>query len=82
MTLSRKPFPFTRAAIPVATALSCGCMKIKACSSSALAQNGSNLGIGQFLALDSASDRRAAHAQMLHGVFHLLRREFGKLQRH
>ena len=44
ITLSRPPNPLTRLAMPVACALSCGCMKSGACSSSALAQKTSYLG--------------------------------------
>jgi len=42
--IAQAPLPCTLARTPVAVALSCGCTKIRACSSSALAQKGSNLG--------------------------------------
>ena len=57
-------------------------MNIGAPSASAFAQNGSNLGRRQFLAVDAGADRHAAQAEPLHAVFELLGREIGMLQRH
>ena len=58
-----------------------GCMNTGTSSSCALAQNGSYFGAGRRLALDVAADRRAARAEILHGMLELLGREIGELQR-
>ncbi len=56
-------------------------MKTSTPSSSHLAQNGWNFGIGQLLAGDAAADADAAEAELLHRMLDLLGGEIGMLQR-
>ena len=79
ITLVSRPFPCSRFC---SSGIPWGCMKIRTPSSSALAQNGSNLGDGQLLAVDVSTDSGAAQPQLLDAFFQLLGREVGMLQRH
>ena len=78
MTLSSTPLPLSRPEV-LNSAVPCGWMKISTPSSSALAQNGWNLG-SESSSVDAAANQRPAQSEPLGRMFELIGREIGVLQ--